>query len=853
MTEEKQNTSAIQRFSMAAVKHLVAVAVMLLTCFILVPSAFQGKMIMQGDKLHSLGMKRDVKAHYEQTGELTNWTDRSYCGMPTTLIYPVYPNNRASGFVNSLEKWTQPQIVHLMFPMLCLYIALVVSGYPVWLALLGALVFGLSTINVGNMTAGHSSKVKAIATALPILIGLYLLFDRRFLRGFFLMVLFGALHLATNHLQITYYALLGGFVLGMVRGIQLLREKDGIVIPKAVGLALLAVIIGVLPNISMLWSNYAYTKDSVRGKRILTAESQGQSNGLDREYAYIFSHDLMEMGSLILPHIVGGSAHELVGKDSESYKYIQRTGLQGSRISGDEAVVPLFWGEKPVNESPTYIGIVAFCLFLLGMVFGSKKLRITIGAMLMLYFIIALGDNTGFINQLMFDHVPFFNRFRAPSMVLGLAVGLMAWVSVDGLHRLLKDPEQLKQKRKVLIGGGAALSLFFLFFLLIGPSYFDFSWDYGAETHGVGIDENFRNQLIHLGNPEKVVDGLLEALRSDRASAMRSDAFRGSVLLIIVVIAMLSWIKGWLRGTRAVLLLGVMTTVDLLLVDRPYSTSATFAKSEDFIRASPPSDADVTISRIALASDRVIDLTAAVMQDARPSYYFNNIGGNHAAKLRRFQDLTDHYLDREIQMVKSGSRQAEVPILNMLNARFFKVGYGMNDFRENITANGFAWFVDSLAWVNGPDEEMELLSKLDRAKFVTVDERFKSQLASVDTAASAFSKVELSARSPGKVAYLVSTDRTKLLVMSEIWYQGNNYWHSFIDDEPVEHVRVNYLLRGIVVPPGLHKVRFEYEAKPFKEGEPLAAAGSGTWLLAIFGCSILFARKKEHLPETTES
>ena len=834
-------SSLLRKFGITLLKHLVVVVIMLGCCFVLVPDAFEGKVIMQGDKLHSLGMKRDVKAHYERTGELTNWTDRSYCGMPTTLIYPVYPNNWASALVNSLENWTHPQLVHLMLPMLCLYIALVVAGYPIWLSLLGALSFGLSTINVGNMIAAHSSKIKSIATAIPILIGVYLMFEKKILRGFLLMTVFGALHLATNHLQITYYALLGGLVIFFVGGFRLIRSGEAKLAIKLLGLTIVALIIGVGPNISMLWSNYAYTKDSVRGERIL--KSSDTKVGLDREYAYVFSHDFLEMFSLILPRVVGGSNHELVDKDSESYQYMKKTGLQGSRISGSKAVVPLFWGEKPINESPTYLGIVVFALFILGLLFATKRLRVTVGVVLLLYFVIALGDNAGFLNELMYKYVPLFARFRAPSMVLGLAVGLMAWISVDGLSKVIEKPKMLESHKKLLVGLGSGIAICYLFFAVLGPTVFDFSWDYGVDKYGFGIDESFKNQLVRAGNQVNVVEGLMEAIRSDRASVMRSDAIRGLFFLSLVIAAIAAMMKNSIRPKFIIPLIGLLCLMDLIPIAKDYTEQADFEKTTDLGKSYPPDEADLSINRMMLAYDRVLDLTTSTMQDGRPSYYFNNIGGNHAAKLRRYQDLIERHLNAEIQGIRSASRQADVPVLNMLNARFFKVGSGSQNIRENLTANGFAWFVDSVAWVNSPDREIESLGGLRRTDFAVVDKSFRDKLISVKNAPSQFSKIELTSKSPGEVKYLATTDKTKLLVMSEIWYQGNNYWTSFIDDEPTEHLRVNYLLRGIVVPSGTHEIRFEYSAIPFERGEKYAAIGSGLWLMSI-AVSLFLALKR---------
>ena len=831
--------------------HVVALIAMLFITYVTVPQAFQGKSIMHGDKLQSVAAKRDVLAMYQSDAKLANWTDRSYSGMPSTLIMGIYPNNLPKSVLIYIQQTIQQsEIIQLMWPMICLYVGLSFAGYSVWLSLLGAAAFALSTINIGNVDAGHSTKIMSIAAALPSLIGLSLLFKKHYWKGFILMALFGAFQIAANHLQITYYTLLLGIIIAVSGAISLFRSGESKALVKVTVVALASVFVSVLPNTSMLWSNYEYSKDTVRGKRILS-KTENASAGLSQDYANVFSHDLLEMGSLFIPRLVGGGDKEKLDKDSETYKEIKRTGLLGNRLNGTKVSVPLFWGDKPLNEAPTYIGIVLFGLFVLSLFFVQRSFRYLSIALVLFCTLVAMGSHVGFVNTLMFDLIPFFNRFRAPSMILGLAGGIVAWTMVAGLSRFTQSPDLADAKKKKITMAIGTLAVVCLFFATIGPMLFDFSWNHGKEKYGIGIDENLQNQLLNAGNPADAVTGLIHAIKLDRSSAMRSDSFRSLLFLSVLALLAFGFYKKRVNQTMFIGSLVVLMAIDLIQVDHRYIDDDDFVDNKSLNQQLLPAESDVSIAKLRTPYDRVLDLSGSLWTDAKPSYFHPSIGGNHAAKLRRYQDLIDNHLTNEIAQIKSGNRVADVPALNMLNARFIKAGYGPKGYLENVTSLGYGWFVDSIAWVNTAEEEMMKVGGLDGANHAVVNREFESFLTNLSPDSSSFSKIELTYKEPGKIIYETSTDQNRLLVMSEIWYRPNEYWLSYIDDELVDHIRVNYLLRGIVVPEGVHSIRFEYHAVPFEKGEPISAAGSTLWILAI-ASALIFQLKKVRYQSLTE-
>lgn len=826
------------------VPHLIALLVMLVATAITVPEVFEGKQIVHGDKLHSMASKRDVQALHRNTGKLSNWTDRSYCGMPATLIYPIYNSNLASTVVNNLEDWSHPQFAHLMLPMVSMYITLNIVGYGSWWSLLAALIFGLSTINIGNIDASHSTKVKAIATALPLLIGVYTIMKGKLVKGLLILAGFGALHLATNHLQITYYTMLIGALMFLVLSIKQIRQEPKEFIKRGAVITA-ALIIAILPNTSMLWSNYDYAQESVRGKHVLET-NEDQQSGLNAEYANVFSHSWLELTSVIIPRILGGSDEERLGTSSHTYQYVQEKKINWLAKDKKGLSVPLFWGNKPLNEAPTYIGAAAFLLMLIALFMMKRNVTIMFCVILVFTGIVALGHHAGFLNDLMFDYIPFYNRFRAPSMILGLTAGIVAWSIPVGFQRVDTDKllGALKSKRFKLVRGVLLATV--LFVLTLAPSLYSLSWDYGLTKNRPGKDQQFEQMMVKAGNSEEIAAGFMDALRDDRARVIRLDAIRALVFMGLAAILLFLFIRDKISKAQLALLASFLIVIDLWSVNRSYLRSEDFTKNRSFVDVHPPSASDQSIAKLSSAYDRVVDLNTNTWIDGRPSYYHLNIGGNHAAKLRRYQDLIEHHLNDEVASIRTGNRGTSVPALNMLNLRFVKTGPNKKDYLQNLTAMGFAWFVDSIAYVETADKEIALIDSLDRAKFAIVHKEFKPLLTSIVNGVSEFSMIELRYKAPGKVVYKVAADKPRLLVMSEMIYKPNTYWKSYIDGKPVNHIRANYVLRAIPVEKGIHEITFEYNAIPFEKGEPISAAGSGLWLLTIIAGSIFSLIQKKH-------
>lgn len=795
-----------------------------------VPQVLQGERLIQGDKLHFVAATHSLKEIHEKTGKLPHWSNDMYAGMPANFIYSKYPSNLVS--VALQEKFLPNELKVFLLPCLFIWLALVLVGTDWFIALLSALAYGFTTVAIGNIEAGHSAKVQVLGTIVPLLVGTHAVFNRKIWAGFLIVALFTAINIASNHLQITYYSMLVIALMVLAEVTVLVRKRFFGRLIKALGVLSLAVFIGLLPNVSMLWSGYRYSQETVRGKQILQKEAESES-GLSKTYINEYSHSFMELLSMIVPHATGGSSSEILGRESASFKVLSQTGIEPQRKSGSQVKMPLFWGDKPLNGAPTYIGVLFFCLFCISIVGLSRKQKIIVTVMLLFAILIVLGGNAGFVSDLFYNYLPLYKKFRAPSMAMGVVSAIMAYAIALGLANLFRDESLLFKFRKQLTVSTAVLAGVLLLLAIVGPSLFSFSWDWGADQMGSGMDDSIRSRMLEYGYPEGSVNAFFKALNDDRAHVFRTDAFRSGFLVVLFLGLLTLVFRGLMKFKYALALTATFAVAELYLVNHHYLNEDDFAQELDFEKLYPETESVRHMKQLSSGYERMVDVTTNTWADARPAYYMPTIGGMHGARLRRFQDLIDRNLNSELGALRNRKQVAETPVMNMLNTRFIKTGPRAFDYLENITALGSAWFVDSIKWVSDPHSEIESLKTVSLASSAVIQSEFKSMVSNLKSTPTRYSSIELQKKTPFEVVYHTVSDQPELMIMSEMWYKGNDYWRSTIDGDETGHIRVNYALRGISVPKGEHTVRFEYHDKAFEKSEPMAAMGSGILILSV--------------------
>ncbi|MEL0456442.1 YfhO family protein [Flavobacteriaceae bacterium SZ-1-7] len=759
----------------------------------------QGKTIYQNDIVQFIGMSKQQKDFKAETGEETYWTNSAFGGMPTYQLGARYPHNYIKQLDLTLRFLPRPAD-YLFLYFLGFYILLLVLKVDFKLAALGALAFGFSTYLIIILGVGHNSKAHAIAYMPLVLSGIILVFRKKYIAGFLLTAVAMGLELVANHFQMTYYLMFLVIILGIAYLIDAVKKR---MLPhyfKSIGVLLAAVVLSITLNAANILATQEYVKESKRSKSELTINADGSpkeaTSGLSKDYITQFSYGFAETFNLFIPRFMGGGNGEDIGKDSATYDAFRKLGATTTQAAQEVKRAPMYWGDQPIVEAPAYIGAVVLFLFVfaLFLVKGRLKWWLVGGAIFSL--LLSYGKNLGFLTNFFIDYVPLYNKFRAVTSIQVLLELCVPALAIFGLVRLFNDFEKKDEKINALkyatiITGGIALV-----FLLFKSSLFDFS----------GANDGFYHQNYG--------QAFVDALKSDRKTLFTQDTIRSFVLVLLSAVAIYLFLKDKLKEKWLLVAFSALILFDLVGVDRRYVNNEDFVPS---IRMSKPFEATEVDNYILKDKSyyRVFDLVSG---PSKPSYFHNSLNGYNAAELRRYSEVFDFYIS-----------QNNLNVLNMLNTKYIVAQDDKgNTFPYiNDQANGNAWFVKYLQRVDSADEEIMMLDSLDNKnkaiyalhKAVKSIENIKESFV-LDTLAS----IDLVKVKPNYLKYQSSNSNEGFAVFSEIYYP--NGWKTFVDGKEANHMRVNYILRGMLVPEGKHTIEFKFEPDVVKTGSAISLAGS---------------------------
>lgn len=766
----------------------------------------QGKEIFQSDIAQYIGMARQQNEFRAETGEEPYWTDAAFGGMPTYQLGANYPHNYVKK-IDSLLRFLPRPADYLFLYFIGIYILFLVLKVDYRLAFLGALAFGFSTYLIIILGVGHNAKAHAIAYMPWVLGGILLSFRRKYITGFLLLAFGMALEISANHFQMTFYLLLLVLVLGLIYLIDAFRKKELPHFFKAIGVMVIAVILAVGANATNLLATQEYADFSTRGDTGLTITPEGtpdKSDGLDYTYITEYSYGILESFNLFIPRFMGGSSAENVGTDSAIYTQLLQLGANPIQAAQFAESAPTYWGDQPFVGAPAYVGATVLFLFVFALFLVRGRLKWWIVGGTLLALLLSWGKNFGLLTDFFINYVPLYNKFRAVSSIQVLLELCIPVLAIVGLCRFFfrDDTPERKQyalKWATIITGGVAL-----IFLLFKGMLFSFT---GA-SDGV---------LIQQLGPEFV-----RALKEDRRAVFTADAIRSLVLVILTAAVLWLFLQEKFKRNIAILALGALILFDLVAVDRRYVDSDDFVKSSVVNRPFQANEADREIMKDD-GHYRVLDLSGSPFNTARTSFFHNSIGGYHAAKPGRMQELYDFYIS-----------QNNLQVLNMLNTKYFIIPTEEGVVaQQNPETNGNAWFVREVKVVENANEEILGLDGINTGKVAVVDNDFAEYLPQQNFTVDSSATIELISYQPNELKYRTTAQNESMAVFSEIYYP--NGWQAYIDGEEVPHFRANYVLRAMVVPAGEHEITFKFEPKVVKTGSSIALASSVLLGLLLIG------------------
>ncbi|WP_257659182.1 YfhO family protein [Parapedobacter lycopersici] len=803
--------------------HLAVIGLFIAMSFLYFTPAWQGKVLFQHDVLQAQAGQQEILTIQERDGDMPLWTNSMFSGMPSYQVLIDLPSNITTYILRGF-KWAFPHPIDvLLLYLLGSYLLFGVLRVKPWLAALGAVAFAFSSYNFIYIEAGHANKTYAIAFMAPILAGIILAFRGRYLLGAVILAFAMALEIRVNHIQVTYYLFLAALVLVGMELYRAVREKRLLDFGRALGYQAAAVVLALAVNASLLWPTYEYSKESIRGRANLATQSMERSdNGVSRDYAYQWSQGVGESLTFLVPNAYGGGMTTHLDADSEVGRILMNNG-----ISPDAAAsIPAYWGEKPFTSGPWYFGAGIVFLFVLGAVIVRGRLKWWLLGTTLLVLLLSFGRHFSLVSDIFFNYFPLYNKFRAVESILVIAALLVPVLAVLAINELITNGNQQKNLEKKLLyvlGGVGGVTLL----IAVLPGLF---LSFKATNHQEVI-QSYAQQL----QDNTLANELVAALVKDRAGLAQADGFRS--LLVILITFGLVWllVKQKLKSTTAVILLGVVTLIDLWGVDRRYLNAANFT---DRLQLNRQFNVEREVDRlIRMDKDpnyRVLDLTTNPFADARASYFHKSIGGYHAAKLMRYQELIERQFSSAINE----------DVLDMLNTRYLitRDNQGNERIQRRSTAAGNAWFVGQAAFVKDNEAEMQAINGFNPLKEAFIHAEFKPLLDEKKLTAPAEANIRLTAYRPDHLVYEYTASDDALAVFSEVWYDKG--WKAYVDGKELPIVRANYLLRAVQLPGGNHQVEFKFEPQSYYAGESISLAASLLLVLGAGGAVWLERRRR---------
>ena len=795
--------------------HLVSLLVFIVAALLYFHPVLKGEKLSQSDITQHIGMAKEVNDYRLTYGAEPYWAESAFSGMPTYQIGTYFPHDYIK-YIDRLIRFLPRPADYLFLYFLGFYILLLAFKIDWKFAIMGSLAFGFSTYLMIIFGAGHNAKAHAIAYIPLVLAGVVWVFKKQYLLGFTVTAIATALEINANHPQMTYYLLYAVFILGVIELIEAIKKKK---ITQFIAQSLtivVAMILAVGVNSTRLMATKEYSDFSTRGKTELTMNSDGSqkevTSGLTKDYITQFSYGISETFNLLVPRYMGGGTVERLGKNSNTYKHV--SSIAGAKqADGFTKQVFTYWGEQIIVEAPAYVGAVIIFLFFLGVFLVKGKFKYWLVASTFFSIVMSWGRNFEFLTNFFIDYVPLYNKFRAVSsfqVIAELCIPLLAVLAIkEFIFTKISKNEKLEALKKAFYVT-AGLVLIGLFYAICFSPF-------------EGIRDASYSQY----------EGLLDAVKADRVSLLYNDSFRSLILIALGFVLLWAFLKQKINQFKVVIIFTVLILFDLVQVNLRYINDEDFRQARKIDKPFKASTADIQILKDK-THYRVANFSGDPFQDGRTSYFHKSIGGYHAAKMGRYQDLIEFHLSKQ-----------NMEVYNMLNVKYFIVpgDDGKEQIQQNPFNNGNAWFVNEVQYVQTANEEIKALDSLNTKKIAVLRDHNSygfQDLKKYDT--DSLATIKLTKYSLNELNYESISNQNEFAVFSEIYYKDG--WNAYIDGELKPHFNVNYVLRGLEIPAGKHVIEFRFEPKVIQTGSTIALISYVLLVLIPVGW-FFYDKKKE--------
>ncbi len=771
----------------------------------------QRKQIFQSDIVQYTGMAKEQNDFRAATHIEPYWTNAAFGGMPTYQLGAKYPHDYI-GTLDDVLRFLPRPADYLFLYFLGFYGLLLVLKMDPLKAFFGAIAFGFSTYLIIILGVGHNAKAHAIAYMPLVIAGFLLVFQKKYVWGGLLTLFATALEINANHFQMTYYLLIFLLVLVGYFTYQFIKEKDFKGLGRAFGVLAIAGIFAIGANATNLLATTEYTKFSTRGKSELTFNADGskvtENSALSRDYITEYSYGIAESFNLVAPRLFGGSNNEALGTDSSMYQFMISQGVPAVQAQDYVKGMPTYWGDQPIVAAPAYIGAVVFFLAFLALFIDNRKIKYVFFGGAMIALVLSWGKNFPTVTNFFIDFIPLYDKFRAVSsiqVILELCFPVLAVMGLQSFFQLDQDQQKKGLLQTTIFGVGVMAILF----LVKGMFNFSGSGDeYFLKSYGPAF---------------------VDALKADRKTMYSADLLRSTFFILLVAGALWLFIKNKLAQQTTIIVIGLVMIFDLFLVDKKYVSDKDFVSKREVEVPFQATPVDLQILKDS-SNYRVFEINGN-LSSARASFFHKSIGGYHAAKPRRMQQLFDY------QIAKNN-----LETLNFLNVKYLiQTDKDGKEFPiANPEANGNAWFVSQVKLVHSADEEMKVLDQFD-SKNIAVISAKEFEVKKTAFAKDSSATITLDSYQPNDLKYTSINPNEGLAVFSEMYYK--NGWNAYIDGKKVEYLQADYVLRALPIPAGKHSVEFKFEPQVVQTGSTITLVSSIGILLLLMG-GIYFERKK---------